>query len=104
MGMRKAILNGGGREDRLVWIGTPAVQETLAGKEVVSTSGRLLWDHAEGILGRPAFATSTAPAGRLACGDFSTAVLALFGPGIQIAIDPTPVSYTHLGSPCRAAD
>ena len=89
MGMRKAILNGGGREDRLVWIGTPAVQETLAGKEVVSTSGRLLWDNAEGILGRPAFATSTAPAGRLACGDFSTAVLALFGPGIQIAIDPT---------------
>lgn len=87
LAMRKAALTAGAREDRLRWIGTPAVQETLAGRERVANGGRHLWDDGA-ILGRPAAATTTAPAGTLTLGDFSQAFMGVWGGGVELTVNP----------------
>jgi len=86
--MRQAVLAAGGREDNLRWIGTPAVQGLLAARERSISGGRFLWDDGA-ILGRPASATSYAPPGTLVCGDFSKAVLGMWGPpSVTVEINP----------------
>jgi hypothetical protein len=88
--MEKAILNAGGREAALASVGTPAVKETLGGRQRFTGSNSTLWDSDAGtILGRPAYATKNAPASALIMGDFSQAVIGIFGPGIRIDIDPS---------------
>lgn len=85
--MRQKVLTAGAVESNLQWVGPPAVQEVLGARERVAGGGRFLWD--TDILGRPAFATQSAPASTLVCGDFSQAVLGVFGPGVRVDVDPS---------------
>lgn len=85
--MRKQIMLAGGVESRLAWIGAPDVQDVLGGRERAAGGGRFLWDD-DGIMGRPAYASSYVAAGILACGDWSRAVLGLWGPGFVVEINP----------------
>ena len=88
LNMRKLALDSGCREDRLIWVAHPGVQELLAARERHSGGGRTLWD-TDGILGRPAIATTSAPTGTLICGDFSRCIVAVFdGAGIELEFDP----------------
>jgi HK97 family phage major capsid protein len=86
--MRQKVLTAGGREAALQWVGTPAVQELLGSRERATGGGRFLWDN-DGILGLPANATKNAPSAALTVGDFSQAVVGIFGPGIRIDVDPS---------------
>jgi HK97 family phage major capsid protein len=88
LAMRKAVLNAGAQESALQWVGAPAVQELLGGRERAAGGGRFLWDDGS-ILGRPAHATKNAPASTLIVGDFSQMSIGIFGPGIRIDIDPS---------------
>ena len=85
--MREEVLAAGGRESGLRWVGGTDVQELLGARERVSGGGRHLWDD-NGILGRPAAATKLAPAATLVAGDFSRAIVALWGAGLRVEIDP----------------
>lgn len=86
--MRDEVLQAGGREDRLQWVGHPGVQRTLAARERNSGGGRNLWDDG-GILGRPAHATRNAPSGALICGDFGASVIGIWGPAaVRVEINP----------------
>jgi HK97 family phage major capsid protein len=87
LNMRETVLTAGGQESNLRWIGTPAVQETLGARERASGGGRFLWDD-NGILGKPAAATKNAPSAALTCGDFSAAVLGIWGSALRIEINP----------------
>ena len=88
LNMRRLALLSGCREDRLVWVAHPGVQELLASRERHSGGGRTLWDDT-GILGRPAIATISAPAGTLFLGDFSRCTVTVFdGAGIELEHDP----------------
>lgn len=86
--MRQKVLTAGAQETNLAWIGTPGIQELLGARERATGGGRFMWD-SDGVLGRPAYATKNAPANALTCGDFGQAVVAIFGPGIKIEIDPS---------------
>ena len=88
LAMRRQVLAAGGREDALAWVGTPAVQELLGARERATGGGRFLWD-SDGVLGRLANATKNTATGALVCGDFSKAVIGIFGPGIRIDVDPS---------------
>jgi HK97 family phage major capsid protein len=91
LAMRQKVLTAGGREANLIWVGPPAMQETLGARvrETGATgSGRFLWDDS-GILGKPAFATKNAPATTLVVGDFGQSVVGIFGPGIRVDVDPS---------------
>lgn len=85
--MRKQIITAGGHEDRLAWIGGVDAQDLLGGRERATGGGRFLWDD-NGIMGRPAFATAYCPATTLLCGDWSHAVVAIWGPGFTVELDP----------------
>jgi HK97 family phage major capsid protein len=88
LAMRKAVLNAGGKEDGLQWVGTPNVQELLGARERSTGGGRFLWD-SDGVLGKPAYATKNAPTSGLIVGDFSRSVAGIFGPGVRIEVDPS---------------
>lgn len=85
--MRKQIMLAGGVEKRLSWLGAPDVQDVLGGRERAAGSGRFLWDD-DGVMGRPAYASSYVAAGTLACGDWSRAVVGLWGPGFVVEVNP----------------
>lgn len=85
--MRSTVLTAGAGEDALQWVAAPAVQALLAARFKEAGSGRTLWD-TDGVLGRPANATTRAPAATLVLGDFSKAVMGLWGSGIKLEIDP----------------
>lgn len=86
--MRKAVLLAGAREDKLLWIGAPDVQETLGGREFSTGSGRVLWSDGK-IEGRPAVASFLVPAGTLVLGDFSRITAALFDhSGVSLEVNP----------------
>lgn len=85
--MRRQIMLAGGTESSLAWIGAPDVQDVLGGRERAAGGGRFLWDD-DGIMGRPAYASSYVAAGTLACGDWSRAVIGLWGPGFVVEINP----------------
>ena len=84
--MRKNALLAGAAERRLLWIGDPATQELLSGRERSSNSGRYLWDD-DGILGKPAIATAYASPGTLAVGDWSRCLIGIWG-DIELTYDP----------------
>jgi HK97 family phage major capsid protein len=95
LAMRRQVLAAGGREAALSWVGTPAVQEVLGARERSTGGGRFLWDGAT-ILDRPASATASAPAGLLAAGDFSQAVMGVWGPSdLLLEIDPYTFFQTN---------
>ena len=86
--MRDEIIAAGGQEERMRWVGAPAVQKLLAARERVAAGGRHLWDD-NGVLGRPAHATKNAPAATLVAGDFTQAVMGIWGPaGLRLEINP----------------
>ena len=88
LAMRRQVLAAGAREDRLRWVGTPNVQETLGGRERASGGGRFLWDDGA-VLGQPAHATAYAPTGTLTVGDFGSALMGLWGPpALRVEINP----------------
>jgi HK97 family phage major capsid protein len=87
--MRRKAVSAGGREERLRWVGDGATQELLGARERASGGGRFLWD-SDGVLGRPAHATATAPASTLICGDFGQAIIGIWGPAaLRLEIDPS---------------
>jgi len=86
--MRRNVLSSGAREDRLMWVGAPDVQELLGSREFSAGSGRPLWDDGK-ILGRPAVASTLIPAATLICGDWSRATVALFdAAGAELEVNP----------------
>jgi len=88
LAMQETILLAGGREDSLRTISHPTTQKLLAARQTATGTSGFLWD-AAGVLGKPAHATRNAPASTLVMGDFSQAIVGIFGPGIRIDIDPS---------------
>lgn len=102
-----AFLNGAGGSQPLGLLNTPGINTqsgtslahagllamkqkalTAGGRERSTGGGRFLWDDGY-ILGGPASATKNAPVGALTVGDFSSAVVGVFGPGIRVDIGPS---------------
>ncbi|MBL8288275.1 MAG: phage major capsid protein [Rubrivivax sp.] len=90
LAMHKQILDAGGIEERISWVGATDVQQTLAARERFSGGGRAIWDDGR-ILGRPAAATKHVAAGTLIGADWSRAIVCIWGPGFVVEQDP----YTY---------
>lgn len=70
------------------FIGSPDVRTLLAARDLGTDGGRYLWDN-DRIVNRPAFATPACGTQTLVHGDFSQAVLALWGPGVfELQVNP----------------
>jgi HK97 family phage major capsid protein len=96
--MRKAVLLAGAREDRLLWVGAPDVQETLGGREFSAGSGRVLWSEGK-IEGIRAVSSSLVPAGVLVLGAFDRVTAAIFdSSGVALEWNPYENFQTGLSS------
>lgn len=88
--MRKQVIDAGGLEERISWVGASDVQDVLGGRQRFTGVDTAIWDNGR-ILGRPAAASKYAPNGSLIGGDWSRVVLCLWGTGMTVEIDP----YTY---------
>lgn len=69
------------------WVADPASRALLQQREKAAGSG-LVWDDGR-VSGTPAFATTAVPSATLLTGDWSQAVLAFWGDGVNVEIDPS---------------
>lgn len=84
LAMQKACAAANGAPT--AWIAGTSAQEVLQGREKAAGSG-YIWND-QGIAGIKAFATTSAPTDALFCGPWDHLVVALWGSGPQITINP----------------
>lgn len=85
-GMKGEIAGNDAPDTEISFIGTPSVRTLLEGRERATGSG-FIWNNDQ-VSSRPAFVTTDVPADTLVCGAWPTAVLMLWGPGVEIEINP----------------
>lgn len=91
--MKRKVAESNADDQAIVFLGHPAVRELLETRpRVINGSSepvgdRFLWDD-DMIASRPARVSTLLPETALVCGDWREAVVALWGPGIEIAVNP----------------
>jgi HK97 family phage major capsid protein len=89
LAMKRKCIDAGAIESDLACVANGATQELLAARhEDPTLGGAWLWRGGK-VVDVPAFATKLAPSASLAIGAFSRVAVMVFGPGIQVAIDPS---------------
>lgn len=86
LAMKQQAATANADDTRVAFIARPAVRQTLEGREVISTSGRFIWDN-DRVAARPAYVSMAMPAATVIAGDFSTVWCPVWG-GIQIESNP----------------
>lgn len=79
--------NAKAEDDNIQLLTTPSVRRLLQAREIVSTSGRMIWD-ARQVAGMPARVTTDCPAATIFAGDWSNCQVAFWGQGLRIDVDP----------------
>ena len=79
----------------LAYVTTPSVMATLKGTEKATNTAQFVWSD-NAINGYPAVATTQMTADITVFGDFSQVVLAEFGSGVDIVVDPYTLALTGL--------
>lgn len=74
-------------DEKVAFLTTPSVRRLLQARETVTGSGRMLWAGNE-LVDKPGFVTTDCPAGTIYAGDWSQVLIALWGSGIEIVVDP----------------
>ena len=74
-------------DEKIKFLTTPTVRKALQAREIVSTSGVMLWrDNA--MIDKPAYVSTDCPAGTIFAGDWSQVLVAFWGSGLEIEVDP----------------
>lgn len=74
-------------DSRIAYISTPAVRELLEGREIVTGSGRFVWDD-DKVADRPAYVTTDMPAATMICGDFGHVYVGIWGEAFVLEVNP----------------
>ena len=83
----ETLSNSKADDEKIVFLTTPTVRKALQAREIVSTSGVMLWRDNE-LVDKPAFVTTDCPAGAIFAGDWSQVLVAFWGSGLEIEVDP----------------
>jgi HK97 family phage major capsid protein len=86
--MKKLSAEANVTDTNISFLSTPAVRALLEAREVVTGSGKFVWQD-ERVAARPAFVSTDVPTAVMVAGDFSLLLLNLWGNGFQVEIDPT---------------
>ena len=79
----------------LAYVTTPSVMATLKGTDKGTDTGQFIWAN-NSINGYPAVATTQMTAATTVFGDWSQVILAEFGSGVDIVVDPYSLALTGL--------
>lgn len=74
-------------DEKIKFLTTPAVRRLLQARETIGTSGVMLWRD-DKLADRPGYVTTDCPAATIFAGDWSKVLIALWGSGLEIAVDP----------------
>lgn len=93
LAMQKTVAEADTDDAVVSFIGTPAVRALLSARERATGSG-FIWDNGR-VAGRPGYVTSDMPSAALICGAWPELLLGLWGPGVELAINPhDPTAFT----------
>lgn len=87
LGMVKATSNANANDDNIKFISTPNVRYLLQARDIGASTNRFVWDN-DRVADKPAYANKHCPADTLIVGDWSQCLIALWGGGIEIQVDP----------------
>jgi HK97 family phage major capsid protein len=79
--------NANADDDQVRFLTTPAVRRILQNREAIATSGRMVWEGSQ-IAGKPAAVSTDVPAATIFVGDWSKCLVALWGAGLEVQVDP----------------
>jgi hypothetical protein len=84
---QQAVVAAGASDRTLSFVSTPSIRQTLAAREIVSTTGLMLWRDGK-VANMQAFVSNDCAASTAILGDFQNqCALALFSSGAEIAVD-----------------
>lgn len=75
-------------DDNIKFLSTPAVRKILQAREGYASTGRPIWTDDATVVGKPAAVTTDCPAATIFAGDWSQILVALWGSGLTIEVDP----------------
>lgn len=84
--MKKLCAEANADDSRISFISTPAIRETLEGRQLFTGGDRTVWQD-DTVAGRPAHVSTTMPTATMLAGDFSNCWLGLWS-GVTIEVNP----------------
>jgi HK97 family phage major capsid protein len=87
LGMVKSTSNANANDDNIKFISTPNVRYLLQARDLGTSGYRFVWDN-DRVADKPAYANKRCPADTLIAGDWTQCLIALWGGGIEIQVDP----------------
>jgi len=85
--MQQKSAEANASDARITFLSTPAVRQLLRIREIVTGSGRFVWDRDQ-VADRPAYVSTDVPTATMICGDFSLVYLGFWGAGLFLEINP----------------
>ena len=74
-------------DDNIKFLTTPAVRRLLQARDIGTATGVMLWRQNQ-LVDKPGFVSTDVPAGTIFAGDWSKILVAFWGAGIEIVVDP----------------
>jgi HK97 family phage major capsid protein len=85
--MMGTLADAGLDDSRVAFIAGTAARKSLQQRALATGQARFIWDN-DRVANRPAYATPAMTTGLMLAGDFSNAILSLWGPGLELAVNP----------------
>lgn len=83
----QTLANAKADDENIRFLTTPAIRRILQAREATASTGRMIWTNNQ-VADKPAFVTTDCPAGTIFAGDWSKVLVAFWGSGVEIIVDP----------------
>jgi HK97 family phage major capsid protein len=83
LSMKRKCADADADDETISFLGTPAVRELLEQREVITDSGQFIWQN-DRVADRAAYVSTDCPDATLIAGSWPTALLLLWGNGVQL--------------------
>lgn len=81
------LANANADDENIKFLTTPAVRRILQARETITGSGKMIWAQNQ-VADRAAHVTTDCPASTIFAGDWSKVLVAFWGSGLEIVVDP----------------
>jgi HK97 family phage major capsid protein len=83
----ETLANAKADDEKIKFLTTPTVRKALQARELVASTGVMLWS-GNALVDKPAYVSTDVPAGTIFAGDWSQILVAFWGSGIEVQVDP----------------
>ncbi len=98
LAMQQSVAEANADDAVVSFVATPAVRTLLSARDVSTTGGAgMVWQNGR-IAGQPGYVTTDMPSATLLCGAWPELLLAMWGPGIEVQINPDDPALFKTGA------